>query len=83
MVSMNQQSYSVTSKGQVTLPKELRERIGLKPGGFARFELLDDHTIAIKTSLTPEELRQQVGPPAGNQPLTPSERRNAAARGLL
>lgn len=32
----------VTSKGQITLPKGLRERLGLKPGSRVVFKVEDD-----------------------------------------
>ena len=77
------QTYSITSKGQITLPKELRDAVGLKPGGKAKIMQLDAHTIAIKSPLSAEEVRRLVGPPANDQPLTASEQRNLKARGLL
>ena len=33
----------VTSKGQVTIPQEMRNRIGLLPYTEVEFELADDH----------------------------------------
>lgn len=75
--------HTITSKGQVTLPKELRDAVGLKTGGQARFIQLDAHTIAIRTPLSAAELREQVGPPLHDQPLTAKERERLAARGLL
>jgi len=32
----------VTSKGQVTIPKELRERFGIEPGAQVDFEVVED-----------------------------------------
>jgi antitoxin PrlF len=32
----------VTSKGQVTIPRAVRERLGIEPGGEVDFEI-DDH----------------------------------------
>ncbi len=77
------QSYAITSKGQITLPKKLRDAVGLKPGGYAKVVQLDSHTIAIRTPMTVEELREAVGPPSNNQPLTAKERERLEARGLL
>ncbi|MGH9429068.1 MAG: AbrB/MazE/SpoVT family DNA-binding domain-containing protein, partial [Terriglobia bacterium] len=34
----------MTSKGQVTLPKEIRDKLGLKAGSKIDFELLSDGT---------------------------------------
>ena len=35
----------VTSKGQVTIPKEVRERVGLRPGDHLRFTVTKDGAI--------------------------------------
>lgn len=77
------QIYTITSKGQVTLPKKLRDAVGLKAGGSAKIVQLDAHTLAIKVPISAEELRMLVGPPKNDEPLTPGERQNAIARGLL
>ena len=34
---------SVTSKGQVTIPKELRQRLGIRQGSHIEFSLVGDH----------------------------------------
>ncbi len=34
---------SVTSKGQVTIPKELRQRLGIRQGSRIEFLLVGDH----------------------------------------
>lgn len=34
---------SVTSKGQVTIPKELRQRLGIRQGSRIEFSLVGDH----------------------------------------
>ena len=75
------QTYNITSKGQVTLPKALRDRVGLKPGTAAKFILVDEYTIGIRVPMPVSELRKRVGPPHGDQPLTDSERGNLEARG--
>lgn len=73
----------LTSKGQVTIPKELRDKIGLKPGESAKFELLDDRTIIIRRPLNDGQVRKLVGPPKKDQPLTDSEKLQLKARGLI
>ncbi|HEY9110115.1 MAG TPA: AbrB/MazE/SpoVT family DNA-binding domain-containing protein [Roseateles sp.] len=37
-----------TSKGQTTIPKEFRERLGLKPGDKLTFTTLSDGTIVMR-----------------------------------
>jgi antitoxin PrlF len=38
---------AVTSQGQVTIPKEVRERLGVRPGGKLRFTLEDRHRVVL------------------------------------
>jgi antitoxin PrlF len=39
---------NLTSKGQVTVPKKIRDYLGLKPGTAVTFERLDSGEIALK-----------------------------------
>jgi antitoxin PrlF len=39
---------TLTSKGQVTVPREIRERMGLKPGDKITFSLLSDGTLIVR-----------------------------------
>lgn len=76
-------SNTLTSKGQVTIPKEFRDMLGLKPNQKVRFERVNDHTVQISRPMTGAEVRALIGPPAGDQPLTAKERERLKARGLL
>jgi antitoxin PrlF len=38
---------TVTSKGQVTIPKPVRDRLGIKPGSAVDFELAGDGRIVL------------------------------------
>jgi antitoxin PrlF len=40
-------STTVTSKGQVTIPKPVRDRLNLKPGTAVDFELTDDGRVVL------------------------------------
>ncbi|MBS0445137.1 MAG: AbrB/MazE/SpoVT family DNA-binding domain-containing protein [Proteobacteria bacterium] len=42
---------TLTSKGQVTLPKEIRERLGLDAGSMLDFQILEDNTITARQVL--------------------------------
>jgi AbrB family looped-hinge helix DNA binding protein len=42
----------VSSKGQVTLPAEVRRRLGLKPGSVVRYFLEGDRAILRKVDAT-------------------------------
>lgn len=39
---------TLTSKGQVTVPREVRERLGLKAGDKLTFTLLSDGTVIMR-----------------------------------
>jgi len=41
---------TMTSKGQVTVPKRLRDAVGLKPGSRVSFELQDGHILLKRES---------------------------------
>ncbi len=38
---------TVTSKGQVTIPKPVRDRLGIKPGNAVEFELIPDGRVVL------------------------------------
>jgi antitoxin PrlF len=40
-------STTVTAKGQVTIPKPLRDLMGIKPGSRVEFRLSDDGTVVL------------------------------------
>ncbi len=58
----------VTSKGQVTIPKPVRDRLGIKPGNAVAFELAQDgRVVLVKVGGAPpisrfEALRGLAGP---------------------
>ncbi|MCY7387033.1 MAG: type II toxin-antitoxin system PrlF family antitoxin [Burkholderiales bacterium] len=39
---------TLTSKGQTTIPKEIRERLGMKPGDKMTFTLMPDATVIMR-----------------------------------
>jgi antitoxin PrlF len=39
----------ITSKGQVTIPRRLRNYLGLEPGSEVDFELAEDGRVFVKT----------------------------------
>ncbi len=40
----------VTEKGQVTIPKEFRDKLGMLPGSRVDFLLVDDHLVVRKVA---------------------------------
>ena len=45
---------SVTSKGQVTIPKQLRQQLGIRQGSRIQFLLVGDHA-EMRVSSSPRE----------------------------
>jgi len=45
---------TLTSKGQVTIPRDLRQHFGLKQGMSIMFEIEGDH-IALRPALAPRQ----------------------------
>lgn len=54
-------THRLTSKGQVTIPIEIRERLGLHPGTSVAFEVDGDAIRVTKTSQGQGRGRQIVG----------------------
>lgn len=46
----------VSTKGQVTIPQEIREKLGLLPHTQVEFELADDHACIRKARHQPDRL---------------------------
>jgi len=44
---------TLTSKGQITLPKDLREKLGLTAGDRVEFIVEDDHGVRLVARYTP------------------------------
>ncbi len=42
-------SATITSKGQVTIPKEIRDKLRLKPGDILNFEMESVNTVVVTT----------------------------------
>ncbi|MDZ7622628.1 MAG: AbrB/MazE/SpoVT family DNA-binding domain-containing protein [Candidatus Competibacteraceae bacterium] len=46
---------SVTSKDQVTIPKSVRQRLGIRRGSQIEFSLVGDH-VEMRVKSTPQEV---------------------------
>lgn len=66
-------SMRVTSKGQVTIPADVRQRLGIKPGTQVEFQLDDLGVRLVRAATSHGELivRQMVG--RGDVPMTTDE----------
>jgi len=71
---------TVTAKGQITLPVEVRRRLGLRPGSKLEFIVIDDERLeAIPVSETVTSLKGMV--PKPRRPLSLTDMEKAIARG--
>jgi antitoxin PrlF len=56
---------TVTSKGQVTVPKQVRDRLGIKPGSKVDFEVAEDGRAFLrrvgKRSVKPSRFERMRG----------------------
>lgn len=50
---------TITSKGQVTLPKVLRDKLGLKPGSEVRFLLNAQGEVVVEPKMQPKRKTAQ------------------------
>ena len=62
-------TYKVGLKGQVVIPKELRDDFGIKPGDRVRFWACDDH-VALQLASSVEQLRGRFAGAGLSQVLT-------------
>lgn len=46
---------TITSKGQITIPKVVRERLNLEPGDKVYFDVQDDGSVSMLTRKHPVE----------------------------
>ena len=51
---------TTTSKGQVTIPKEIRDRLGIEEGTELEFVLEDDGTLTVRPKDPPMERLRSV-----------------------
>ncbi len=59
---------TVTSKGQVTIPKAVRDRLGVASGGKVEFEIGDDgrtYLRAVSSKATPSRFERMRGTATG------------------
>jgi antitoxin PrlF len=70
---------AITSKGQATIPKAIREHLRLKPGDRVKFFVHPDGSVAILPKLAAPALRGIVRP--RRRSVTIEEMNEAAAAG--
>jgi antitoxin PrlF len=70
---------AITSKGQATIPKSVRERLNLRPGDRVKFFMHPDGSVVLLPKLPASSLRGFITPPG--QPVTIEAMTEAAAAG--
>jgi antitoxin PrlF len=70
---------AITVKGQTTIPKAIREHLGLKPGDRVKFFLHPDGTVVLLPKLPVSALRGILTRP--RRPVTAKRMREAVAEG--
>ena len=50
----------VSEKGQVTIPKSIRDKLGLRAGTVLTFDAVDGRLVAVKTE-EPDRFRRWLG----------------------
>jgi antitoxin PrlF len=53
---------AITSKGQATIPKAIRDHLGLKPGGRVRFFIHPNGSVVILPKLPPTAVKGMIKP---------------------
>ena len=70
---------ALTVKGQATIPKAIREHLGLNPGDRIKFFVHPDGSVVLLPKLPSAALRGVVKP--GRRPVTLGKMRDAVAAG--
>lgn len=70
---------AITTKGQATIPKAIREHLRLKPGDRVKFFVHPDGSVVLLPKLPVSSLRGIVKP--RRRPVTIEEMREGAAAG--
>ena len=79
MSNMNY-THSITSKGQITIPKEFREKLGLDKIGKATLQLTDKGEIVLTPPKTLNEVRALLNKPTFKD--NPSEKEEIIGKQL-
>lgn len=71
---------AITVKGQATIPKKIREHLGLKPGDRLKFFLHPDGTVVLLPKVPARSLRGMIRS-RRQRPVTLEEMTRAVAEG--
>jgi antitoxin PrlF len=73
---------AITVKGQATIPKAIRQHLGLKPGDRVKFFVHPDGSVVILPKLPPSALRGLLEP-RRKRPVSVKQMAEAAANGAV
>lgn len=75
---------TLTSKGQFTLPAEIRQALDLRPGDQLRFELTDDKQLSVAAHRRRSifEMRETLPPLSLGRPLTQTDIDDAVSEAM-
>ncbi|HTE21441.1 MAG TPA: AbrB/MazE/SpoVT family DNA-binding domain-containing protein [Candidatus Limnocylindria bacterium] len=65
---------SITKKGQMTIPKDVRERLGVDAPGKVTLDVDIKGRLTLHKPVAIEDIRTIVGKPAGKKPFTEREK---------
>jgi antitoxin PrlF len=71
---------AITVKGQATIPREIRQHLGLKPGDRLKFFMHPDGTVVLLPKLPARRLRGMLRT-VGRRPVTIAKMTKAVAEG--
>ncbi len=66
-------TYSITSKGQITIPKEFRDKLGLDKIGKATLRVNDNNEIVITSPKGLDEVRVLLNKPTFKDKVSDTE----------
>ncbi len=64
---------TLSSKGQIVIPKEVREKLGLKPGDKVRLQIEDKKIVLHLSTKPPDEIFVRAGEQLVDQVLRESK----------
>ena len=74
---------TLTSKGRTTIPKDIRRKLGLKPGDKLHFNLMPDGTISVRAKAGTLKDLAGILHRAGTRTVTVEEMNDAVARAAV
>ena len=67
-------THNLTKKGQVTIPKEFRDKLGLDKAGKTTISMNKQGEVVLRPFKSLEEIRAILGEPTGRDDLTEREK---------